>query len=101
MVSAHNHTCTCGVVVGNWFYSSHIIHVLMWLLVVGNSCAWILNIFYHIVIAIILPRKGSTSSISQSLCAVTSFFTMSDHITTLTTDLLIHELNGVTNWQYL
>ena len=26
---------------------------------------------------------------------------MSDHITTLTTDLLVHELNGVTNWQYL
>ena len=26
---------------------------------------------------------------------------MSDHITTLTADLLVHELNGVTNWQYL
>ena len=26
---------------------------------------------------------------------------MSDHITTLTTDLLVHELNGVTNWQSL
>ena len=26
---------------------------------------------------------------------------MSDHITTLTTDLLVHELNEVTNWQYL
>ena len=26
---------------------------------------------------------------------------MSDHITSLTTDLLVHELNGVTCWQYL
>ena len=26
---------------------------------------------------------------------------MSDHITTLTTDLLVHELNVVKNWQYL
>ena len=35
------------------------------------------------------------------MCTVTFVFTMSDHITTLTTDLLVHELNGVTNWQYL
>ena len=31
----------------------------------------------------------------------TTVFTMSDHISTLTTDLLVHELNGVTNWQSL